>query len=670
MCRKIFAAALVALSIFLSGCNIDKYLNVEVPAASKIFDANGELITIISRENKLPVTLDNVSLYMRQSIIAIEDSRFYKHHGIDPVGIARALYRNINARGIVEGGSTITQQLAKNLFLDPRRTVGRKLEELVLTVQLERKYTKDEILSMYLNEIYFGQGAYGIETAAKTYFNKPAKDLGLAESAMLAGIPRAPSIFNPAADPSVARDRQAIVLDRMVELGMIDEKKALQAKNQFLQPSKVPAQIMSAPYFTSEIIRQLEQKYQDNLELLYSGGLTIYTTLDLNMQAAAEKAFMEGFRGKDPALNGALVALDPKTGQIKAMVGGKDYNKSQFNRTLSKIQPGSTFKPFLYAAAIEHGYTAGTIITCEQVSFSQAGGGFYQPEDFQGGYHNRPFTLKEALYTSDNVVAVKLNDMVGPSIAAAYARRMGVTSVVQPVLSLPLGTSEATPIEMAGAYSTLANGGIRNEPYYITKVTDSAGRILEEFRPGPERVLDEKTAYIITDMLTGVLKTGGTAPGVSNAVGRPAAGKTGTTENYMDAWFIGYTPDLTAAVYVGYDEKNKGTGQTGSQAAAPLWSMFIKEALKLVPAREFPTPRGVIKVNICPDDGLLAGGLNTRSIEAAFVQGTEPQALCPGAGSGVIIKQLTLLNNGGRDIIKRYLLNQKNFSCGKKDMLQ
>lgn len=641
MCRNIFTAALIALFILLSGCSPNKYSSLEVPSPSIILDANGELITCISLENRLPVTIDNISPYMRQAIIAIEDSRFYNHHGIDPVGLARALYRNIVARAVVEGGSTITQQLAKNLYLDQRRTAGRKLKELAITVQLERNYTKDEILCMYLNQIYFGQGAYGIEAASRTYFNKPAKDLGLAESAMLAGIPRAPSIYNPLNNPEAARERQLIVLDRMLVLGMTDEKKAVQAKNQFLQPLQTPAQIQKAPYFSREVIRQLEQNYRDNIEILYSGGLAIYTTLDINMQIAAEKALSDGLRGKDPDLNGALVAIEPKTGRIKAMAGGKDYNKSQFNRALSKIQPGSTFKPFLYAAALDHGYTAGTTIRCEQVSFNQAGGSAYHPKDFQGSYHNRPFTLKEALFTSDNVVAVKLNDMVGPSIAAAYARRMGIESQVKPVLSLPLGTSEVTPLEMAGAYCTLANGGIKHKPYYISKVIDSSGTILEEHRPSPERALDEKTAYIVTDMLTGVLKKGGTAPDVYNSIKRPAAGKTGTTENYRDAWFIGYTPDLTAAVYVGYDEKDKGTGQTGSQAAAPIWSMFINEALKEVPPREFPVPQGVVMVNICADDGLLAGGLNTRSTEAAFVEGTEPTALCPGAGPGVTFEQLT-----------------------------
>lgn len=615
------------------GCSARSLMSAEVPVASKILDTNGELITTMSEENRIPVPLDSVSNYMRQAIVAIEDARFYQHHGIDPVGLGRALYRNIRTGGVVEGGSTITQQLAKNLYLDPRRTIGRKLEELVLTVQLERKYTKDEILGMYLNQIYFGQGAYGVEAAARTYFNKPAKDLGLAESAMLAGIPRAPSIYNPAVSFEAAKERQVIVLGRMAELGMISGEQFERARDEYLQPSKTPVSVKKAPYFISEIVKHFEQNYPNGLETLYSGGLTINTTLDLSMQDAAEKAFVEGLKGSDPQLDGALVAIDPKTGQVRAMVGGKDYGRSQFNRALSKNQPGSAFKPFLYAAAIDHGYTAGTTITCEPVSFPQAGGAPYQPKDYQGGYHYRSFTLKEALFTSDNVVAVKLNDQVGPSMVAAYARKMGIESIIRPVLSLPLGTSEVTPLEIARAYGPLANRGIKTEPFYIQKVTDGSGRILEERRPKLEQVLDEKTAYIVTDMLTGVLKPGGTASNISGLIDSPAAGKTGTTENYKDAWFVGFTPDLVTAIYIGYDEKSKGVGRTGGQVAAPIWASFIKDALKDFPPTDFPVPAGIIKVNICADDGLLAGEFNTRVIEAAFVQGTEPTSNCNGVGA-------------------------------------
>jgi membrane carboxypeptidase/penicillin-binding protein len=359
------------------------------------------------------------------------------------------------------------------------------------------------------------------------------------------------------------------------------------------------------------------------------------------MQDAAEKAVSQGLKGSDRELDGALVAIDPKTGRVKAMVGGKDYARSQLNRAAARFQPGSAFKPFLYAAAIDSGYTAASTIRCEPVSFPQAGGVKYEPKDYQGGYHYRLFTLKEALFTSDNVVAVKLNEQVGASKVAKYAGQMGIESPLRPVLSLPLGTSEVTPLELARAYGPLANRGIKAEPYIIQKITDKNGRVLEEHKPKLEQAIDEKTAYIVTDMLTAVLKPGGTASGISAAIDRPAAGKTGTTENLKEAWFVGYTPDLVAAVYIGYDDKSKEVGQTGSQIAAPIWASFAGAALNSVPASDFAMPSGVIRVTICVDDGLLAGPYNTRVIDAAFIQGTEPTAVCPGSGRGLVIPDNT-----------------------------
>lgn len=645
--KRMLLMLFIAVSIVLAGCSNRPLIDVDFPEPSKILDVNGVTITTVSEENRIPVTLDNISPYMQQAIVAIEDARFYQHRGIDPVGLARALWVNIKARDIVEGGSTISQQLVKNLYLSPERTVVRKLEEISLTVQLERKHTKEEILEMYLNQIYFGQGAYGVEAAAKTYFNKTAKDLGLAESAMLAGVPRAPSIYAPSQNFEGAKARQTTVLNRMVELGMISREEAQKAGGQYLQPLKVPVSVRKAPYFTNEIMNYIEKKYSKGMETLYSGGLSIYTTLDLNMQEAAEKAVSQGLNGSDPELDGALVAIDPKNGQVKAMVGGKNYARSQLNRALARFQPGSAFKPFLYAATIDSNYTPGSTITCEPVSFPQAGGASYEPHDFQGGYHNRPFTLKEALYTSDNVVAVKLNDQVGPARVADYATRMGITSTLRPVLSLPLGTSEVTPLELAGAYSPLANKGIKSEPYFIQKITDRNGRVLEEHRPRMEQALDEKTAYIVTEMLTAVLQPGGTAAGISTVVNRPAAGKTGTTENLKEAWFVGYTPDIVAAVYIGYDDKSKEVGQTGSQIAAPIWASFVKAAMGNVPAADFTMPDGVLKVTICAEDGLLAGPFTTRPIDAAFIQGTEPIAVCPGSGGGVLIPDYARQENYG-----------------------
>ncbi|BAF59194.1 membrane carboxypeptidase [Pelotomaculum thermopropionicum SI] len=632
--KSLFLAACLFLLATGAGCSAQPFLmDADVPPVSRILDANGELIAAVSRENRIPVKLENVSVFLREAIVAVEDARFYRHHGVDPVGVARALYKNITAGRVVEGGSTITQQLAKNLLPpEPERTAVRKLEELVLAVRLERKYTKDEILEMYLNQIYFGQGAYGVEAAARTYFNKPAGELNLAESAMLAGIPRAPSINNPVSNYEAAKARQAVVLARMAELGLISSGQARQAMEERLQLAKKSPVLKKAPYFVDEVIRHFEISYPNGPEILYAGGLTVYSTLDLKIQRAAEKCLYEGLKNEDPLLDGALVALDPKTGQIKAMAGGKDYSRSQFNRALSRIQPGSAFKPFLYAAAVERGYTAGTVINCEPVSFPQPDGTSYAPSDFHGSCHCRPFTLKEALFTSDNVVAVRLNQSVGPSVTAGYARKMGIESDLRAVPSLALGTSEVTPLEMARAYGTLANGGIKPEPYYIQKVTDSSGRILEERRPQLEKAIDEKTAYIVTDMLEEVLGPGGTASNIAGILDRPAAGKTGTTEEFREAWFVGYTPDLAAAVYVGFDEKSKSPGRSGAQLAAPIWANFMKEALKDVPPAGFAVPPGVVKARICADDGLLAGEYNTRSIEAVFVRGTEPSAVCPGAG--------------------------------------
>jgi len=628
--------AILTTLLLIPGCTAKGGLFLpDVPVPSVIFDARGEPIGTVSRENRLPVSLDEISQSMQDAIIAAEDARFYSHHGIDPLGIARAIVRNIQAGEIVEGGSTITQQLVKNLYLDQQRTFGRKLKELVLTVQIERKYTKKEILEMYLNQIYFGQGAYGIETAARTYFNKPAQELDLAESAMLAGIPRAPGLYSPSQNWAAAKSRQAAVLNRMLELGMIDAEKDRRAKEEFLQPAKAPANIQRAPYFVAEIVNHFEKNNPAGLETLYSGGLSIYTTLDLKMQDAAEKALTEGLSNLDPRLEGALVAIDPRTGYIKAMAGGRDFTRSQYNRALARIQAGSTFKPFVYAAAIDSGFTAGSAIRCEAVAFTIPGAAPYQPKDFDGGYHNRPFTLKEALYTSDNVVAVRLNDLLGPAKGAAYARRMGVESPVNPVLSLPLGTSEVTPLEMARAFGVLAHSGIKAETVSIQKIVDGRGRILEENKPKMEQVLDEKTAFIVTDMLISVLKPGGTAANVAAIISRPAAGKTGTTENYQDAWFIGYTPDLATAVYIGYDDKRYRTGSTGGQLAAPIWARFTVEALKDTPPSDFLMPPGVVRVKICPGDGLLAGPLNQTGIEAVFVRGTEPSVYCPDAGSGI-----------------------------------
>lgn len=570
---------------------------------------------------------------MKDAIVAIEDDDFYRHHGIDFIGIARATFKNVMAGKIIEGGSTITQQTVKNLYLSNERTYDRKIKEALLTFQLERKYTKEEILEMYLNQIYFGHGAYGIEVAALTYFNKHAKELNLAESAMIAGIPKSPTRYSPYNNFDLAKKRQAVILNRMFELGLITKTEEEEAKGTKIilgTTKNIGLASKKAPYAVDEIVRYITEKYSNGSELLYKGGLSIYTTIDYNLQEKAENAFSKGVSRKSK-LQGALIALDPKKGNILAMVGGRDFSTSKFNRaTQAKRQPGSAFKPFLYAEAIDYNFTAASTIVCAPVTFKQGTGKPYSPKDYGNiGYHDRAFTLKEALVKSDNVVAVKLNEKIGSENLSNYAKKMGIKSTLKPYLSLALGSSEVSPLEMASAYGTFANGGYHAEPRLILKIVDNKGNILEETSPKVVRAISSETAYIVTDMLKGVVNPGGTAGKVSSIIKRPAAGKTGTTQNYTDAWFVGYTPDIVAAVYIGYDDPNISVGSTGGSIAAPIWSDFIKGGMKNTPVKDFDKPDDVVMVKVCADSGLLATPFSPNTIVAAFKKGTEPKEYCP-----------------------------------------
>lgn len=629
--RLLLIVSLIMIFNCISGCaSIDQAQPPGIPMPSKIVDANNKLITTVSQVNTVPIELDEIAQWMQQAIVAIEDERFYQHRGIDFRGLARAAYQNLRSGGIVQGGSTLTQQLAKNLYLGPERTLGRKAKELYYTIQLERTYTKKEILNMYLNHVYFGQGAYGVEAAARTYFDKSAKELTLAESAMLAGLPRAPSYYAPTTNLKGAKERQKIVLNRMVELGMISTADREEALAEHIEPKAKTEAFQQAPYYVAEIIKYIKNKYPNGMEMLYSSGLTIQTTLDLDVQRSAEKALEQGLAKVNPDINGALVAVDPTNGYIKAMVGGRNWQRSQFNRALAKTQPGSAFKPFLYTAAIDSGYTAASAIFCEPVTYQQKGAEPYTPKDHKVGYHYRPFILKQALAISDNVISVRLADAIGPGAIIRYAKAMGIESPLRPFLSLALGTSEVTPLEMAAAFGPLANQGIRAKPFYIIKVTDSTGNVLEEHRPQLAKVIDEKVAYIVTDMLKAAVQPGGTAAQLSWMVNRPVAGKTGTTEDYTNAWFVGYSRDLVASVYVGYDDKQKRVGLTGGDIAAPVWGQFMEEALKGTEAADFAVPDGVVQEEVCTTDGLKASALSSGTMSAYFIQGTEPKIPCFG----------------------------------------
>ncbi len=608
-----------------------------IGTASEVYDLNGALIGTLEQNNRMLVPGEQIPQALRDAIVSIEDERFYRHIGVDPIGIARAAVTNLTRGEVVQGGSTITQQLARNLYLSFEQTFARKIKEAVLAVRLERTYDKKEILDRYLNEIYYGSGVWGVEMAARTYFGKSTRDLTLTECAALAAIPRNPEYYSPLNNPDATKSRRNLVLNRMQQFGYITAEQAAEAQQAPLRiTSRAASQTRVASYFLNAVVSQIASRYENGLEMAYRGGLKIYTGLDLNMQKAAESAisklpeFSTDAQGvTQPQI--ALVALDPQTGQIRAYIGGRDFSETQFDRVVdAKRQPASAFKAFLYTAAIDSKrYTPASLFWCtpEGATFPQGGNlPPYKPTDFSSSYHWRQMTLREALALSDNVIAVKLNYEIGPDLTARYATNMGITSPLTANLPLALGASDVTPLEITAAYCTLANGGYRVQPVLITKIVDTNGRVLEENRGKRDRVLDEKTAYVVTSMLKSVMEPGGTA--TAGAIGRPAAGKTGTSDEFRDAWFVGYTPQLVTGIYVGDDEK-RPLQQTGGALTSPIWAAFMKQALANTPTTDFKIPAGIKTVRIDPTTGFLATPYCPNPRDEIFITGTEPRQACP-----------------------------------------
>lgn len=596
--------------------------------SSQIFDANGKLITTIhSVENRLPVSINKIPKNLQNAFIAAEDVRFYQHSGIDPRGILRAIWSNMTDRGISEGGSTITQQLARNALLSQDQTIKRKIQEAFLSLQIERQYSKNEILEMYMNQIYFGQGAYGVQTAAQVYFGKNVEDLNLAECAIIAGIPKSPNYYSPSSNLKAAKERQAVVLDQMVKYGYIDAASAAKARNTEIKIANRPATTTPtvASYFIDYVTQQLIDKY--GADAVYKDGLKVYTSLDLDMQKAAERAMEQlPTRRTENGIKqpqGALVAIDPHTGQIKAMVGGR--GNDQFNRAvLAERQPGSAFKPFVYLAAVESGYTPASIIEDSPVSF-----GRWSPVNYDRSFHG-PVTMRSALEQSLNVVTVKLAQQVGIDKTLYYAQQMGISTLVlngdtnDRNLAMSLGglTRGVTPLEIASAYGVLANNGVRVEPTAIVKVVDRNGKVIEEHVSKEKVVVNERSAYLLTDMLKGVIANG---TGGAAYFGRPAAGKTGTTSDYKDAWFVGYTPDLSAAVWLGYDNSDYLSGVTGGTIPANIWRTFMSDVASKYVARDFVKPSGIVGARVSNKDGLLLNDPNNQDgRNEIFVEGTQP----------------------------------------------
>ncbi|GAB4270165.1 MAG: hypothetical protein Kow0029_06770 [Candidatus Rifleibacteriota bacterium] len=603
---------------------------------SQIFDCNGKLLARLHAEENRTVILSSKEIpkIMKDAVVAIEDERFYQHYGIDIIGIIRAMVKNIKAGRVVQGASTLTQQLVKNAFLTSEKTFKRKAIEAMMAFQLERKYSKEEILTLYLNEIYFGHGAYGLAAAAELYFGKKPQELTIAECAMLAGIPKSPVAFSPIRNPKNNRERRDLVLAKMVELGFITPAQYEEAKRENPKLLELKAQEPKAPYFIAYVRDQLLEKYGANL--VYNGGLKIYTSLDLELQEYAEAAmasapiFAEYPIEKYPGLNGSLVCLDPKNGHIKAMYGGRSFEKSQFNRvTQAYRQPGSSFKPFVYGCALEEGMLPSDTILDEFISYTNPWTKVvWAPKNYDLKYHGT-VTLMKALCKSYNIPAVKLIDKLTPAKVIRFAKKLGITAQMEPNLSLALGSGQFTPLEMASAYGVFANLGIYCRPLSILKVVDRDGNVLEENFPRAKEVMKATNAAMMCDMLRIAVERG---TGVRARIpGYNVGGKTGTTNDYVDAWFNGFSPDLVTVVQFGFDmPRSLGPRKAGGSVAGPVWKAFMEKALKHYSKKDFPVPEGAVRCRVCMTSGKLASKNcpGREVVSQVFPVGSQPLTEC------------------------------------------
>ncbi len=740
---------------------VDTLADYRPPVITRVLSDDGTVIAELYEERRIIVPVSRMPKQLIQAFVAAEDSNFFKHKGIDAISILRAALKNIEAGGIVQGGSTITQQVAKSLLLTPERKFKRKFKEAILAYRMEKRLSKEEILYLYLNQIFLGHGAYGVQAAAENYFDKDVEDLTLAECSLLAGLPKAPSRYSPYSHYERARERQAYVLERMVNEGFITREESDQAKSEDVKiRPRINQHIADTAYFTEQVRRYLETTYGE--DLLYRGGLEVQTSMDLGMQLTAqaevqenlrehdkrqgyrsplavlspeaESVFLdqqaEAFAAKQPQLDdiieavvsgsdnqnlhlriaehdgrislksarwagppqqvdrsakttgnaknkqtllplgakilariiampeqgpwqltleqepeaqGALLAMDPHNGQIKAMIGGYDFRTSQFNRVLqARRLPGSAMKPLIYAAALDKGYTPATVILDTPLIFKERleNGEIkeWKPKNYSKRFYG-PVAFRTALAKSYNVITIKILKDIGVHYAANYARKLGIESHLDEDLTLGLGSSALTPMELARSYAVLANGGVKVMPTYINRVLDRDGKIIEsndpaDFPGGPQsgqkligqsrsRVISAETAYLITNILESVVQEG--TGWRAKELNRPTAGKTGTTNDLKDAWFIGYVEQLLAVTWVGYDhERSLGKSETGSQAAAPAWVAFMKEATKDLPVKQFPVPDNIDFRPIDPLTGLLVPEDSPDIVIEAFAPNTAP----------------------------------------------
>ncbi|MBD2741267.1 penicillin-binding protein 1A [Coleofasciculus sp. FACHB-1120] len=590
---SVVAGGLVGLAISFRNLPDVRVLRSYTPTeTSYIYDVKGKhLASLHGEANREIVPLDAISPELKRAVLAIEDSHFYFHQGINPNSVGRAVRANWQKGAVVEGGSTITMQLVKNLFLSRKRTFSRKIAEAVLAIRLEQIFKKDQILEMYLNQVYWGHNNYGVQTASESYFGKKAADLNLAEASMLAGMIQAPEDYSPFTNIKLAKQRQAQVLGRMRELGWITAQEEAAARKLTIKKGQLTSwQTSELPYITDAVVAELKERFGS--DAVEKGGMRVQTTIDYKFQRMAEQKVSRWHR----RLQGwgvynnqiALVAVDPRTHFVKALVGGVDYKKSKFNRaTQSLRQPGSAFKPFVYYTAFATGkYSPYSTVYDSPVSYRD-GGGYYSPKNYGGGYSGA-MSIRQALVVSANVPAVKIGRSVGLDKVIETLRTLGFKSPIEPVISLPLGAIGVTPLEMAGGYATFASNGWHSDTTMIVRVTDSQGNVLLDNTPKRRLVLDQWATASLTQVLQGVI-TGGT--GKAAQIGRPAAGKTGTTSLEKDVWFVGYVPQMSTAVWIGKDNnRSLGGGVTGGQYAAPIWRDFMSTAMSGEPVQYFHSP--------------------------------------------------------------------------------
>jgi penicillin-binding protein 1A len=628
---------------------------IEPALKTRILARDSSVIKEFYEENRIFLPLDQIPLSVQRTFLAVEDKRFYKHSGIDLQRLFVTAWKDLIHWNRAQGASTITQEISTDLFLNKKeQTFPRKIREALLAFKIERTYSKDEILEMYLNQIYFGEGTYGIEAASRRFFGKSVKDIGLNQMALLAGLPKNPSGYNPFTNPERAANRVNLVLNAMESFHVITTAQRDSLRQRSLDLVKSTSESQDFAGYFCEYIRQiLEAKYGSRS--IYRDGYTVYTTIDPKLQRAAERNLeakdeeIEKSRGykltrasylaavahgrkADPAyLQSALVAIDPRTGHILALVGGRNFRETQYNRAMqAPRQPGSSFKPFLYLAAIENGYNASDILIDTPLVVELPNGDVWKPRNYDEKFHGT-VSLREALARSYNIPSIKLIQAIGPPTVINVAKRMGIKSPLQNVLSLALGTNEVTLLELTSAYGVLAAEGMRAEPMAITRIEDRNGNVLEEFREYHEEVLQPDVAYLMTDMLTSVIdEVNGTGGDVRRyGLDIPLAGKTGTTDDYTDGWFVGYSPELVIGVWTGFDErKTMGNRMTGAVAALPIWVETMKAAYPTNRGPSFNRPPNIIEELICQESGLLSTPYCPKVVREIFIEGNEPTRVC------------------------------------------